>query len=100
MGGKGAMFRRILFFLAWCVMLYVFGCIGAAAVAMAQTAAQHPASVADLGPAAAGRLIEFYRLHILVGALLVAVIGSFAGLLPGTGRAGSPIPIQHNRWDR
>lgn len=81
--------RRILFCLLWCALFSV-GAVSALAVkgiAVAWDSCPETEEFSvgyDCGRRVAKQLTDRYRMPLVVGALLLAVAGSAAGLLPGT----------------
>ncbi len=83
------MVRRILFGVVWCVVLYFGACMVTGGVAGAMAGNRDPANAAVVGRRAGSEAVGALRGYFVVGALLLSVGGTWAGVLPGT-RAGKP----------
>jgi hypothetical protein len=78
------MVKRILFGFLWCVGFYFAGCALVGAVAGAIAGAKDPANASQVGAMAGTSAVEALHVYIFAGAVLLSVVGSWAGLLPGT----------------
>jgi hypothetical protein len=78
------MFRRIIFGVVWCVVLYFGACMITGGIAGGQAGAKDPANAAAVGAVAGAKAVEALRVYFLMGALAIATVGTAAGILPGT----------------
>ncbi len=82
------MVKRIVFAIVWCVVLYFGACvvIGAIAGGIASANLQPGQDAAAVGAHAGASVVGLYRPYIGLGALAIAVVGSYFEILPGTRR--------------
>lgn len=80
------MVRPTIFGIVWCVVLYFVACFLVGAVGGAIAGAADPDNAAIAGAQAGAAAVSAYRLMIFLGAVAVAFIGTWSGVLPGTKR--------------
>jgi hypothetical protein len=81
------MARKILYGLMWCVVLYVGGQMVVGGIAGGIAGSKYPGDLQAAGEAgriAGEEAVAEYRPYIVFGAVSLAVLGSGAGILPGT----------------
>ena len=79
--------KKLLFGIVWCVVFYFGICIAAGAIvgAMAGTHYPHdPAMAAHAGQQAGIKIVNDYGVYFVAGAVVLSVLGSGFGVLPGT----------------
>ncbi len=80
------MVKTIILGIVWSVVLYFVACFLVGAVAGASAGATDPENASMAGAQAGTAAVSAYRLMIFLGAVAVAIIGSWSGVLPGTKR--------------
>jgi len=95
--------KKLLFGFVWFVVLYFVFCMGFGAVAGAKAGSQYrDTAAAQRAGAIAGEKAVTENLGVIVGgALMLSILGSGFGLLPGT-RAARPATQTEEvprRWD-
>ena len=80
------MFKSIVFGIAWCVAAYFLGCVLVGAVAGGIAGAADPNNASALGAQAGAAAVSANRPMIFVGAMILAILGTWRQLLPGTKR--------------
>lgn len=78
------MFKRILLGVVWFVVLYMGACMITGAIAGAIAGSQDPANASTAGYQAGQQVVIALRGYFLLGALLLSIIGTSLGILPGT----------------
>jgi hypothetical protein len=80
------MVKATIFGVIWCVVLYFVSCFVVGAVAGAIAGMADPENASAAGAQAGAVAVSAYRPIILLGAVTLAFIGSWSGVLPGTKR--------------
>lgn len=80
------MAKPIILGIVWCLVLYFVTCFLVGAVAGGIAGAADPDNAAAAGAQAGEAAVSAYRLIIILGAVAIAFIGTWFGLLPGTKR--------------
>lgn len=78
--------KRVLMWLVWFIVIYFGSCMLIGFFAGAMAGAQDPAHAHEAGRAAAEQLIRPNIVFILGGAMLLAIVGTVTGFLPGTAK--------------
>lgn len=81
---EGGSMKRILMGIVWFVVIYIGSCVAIGMVAGAVAGANDPAHAQEAGKAIATKIIQPYIPYLLGGSLLLAIIGTVTGFLPGT----------------
>jgi len=80
------MVKATILGIVWCIVLYFVACFLVGAVAGAIAGAANPENASAAGAQAGTAAVSAYRLIIFLGAVAVALIGSWSGVLPSTKR--------------
>ena len=76
--------KRVIFGIIWCVVIYFVACVVAGAIAGGIAGANDPANAAQAGQEAGARVVGENRMWFVLGAVVVSVVGTVTGFLPGT----------------
>ena len=76
--------KRVLFGCVWFVVIYFVACAIAGGIAGGMAGAGDPANASQAGFDAGVRVVSEHRIWFVLGAALVAIVGSALGWLPGT----------------
>ena len=76
--------KRVIFGFIWCVVIYLVACTVAGAIAGGLAGANNPANAAQAGAEAGARFVGENRMWFALGAVVVSVVGTITGFLPGT----------------
>ncbi|MDR3620985.1 MAG: hypothetical protein P4L85_16655 [Paludisphaera borealis] len=87
------MVKRIIFGLIWFAVLYICACFFAGAIAGAMAGSKDPANAAAAGARAGEQAVDALWVYFAVGAAVLAGVGSWAAVLPGTRGKRAPKPI-------
>lgn len=80
------MVKRLLFGLLWFVVLYLLACCITGGIAGGITGSQDPANATfGAGAKAGAEAVSALRGYLLAGSVLLSALGTWAGILPGTG---------------
>jgi hypothetical protein len=78
------MIGRILMGILWFVALYMGACMLTGAIAGGIAGSRDPANAYAAGQQAGQQLVLALRGYFLLGALVISVLGTVYGILPGT----------------
>lgn len=76
--------KRVLMGLVWFAVLYMGGCMLVGAIAGGMAGSQNPADVHEAAKVAAEQAVRPHIRQIVVVSLLLSVVGTITGFLPGT----------------
>jgi hypothetical protein len=72
--------------LVWAIALYFAACMLTGAITGGIAGSRDPEHASIVGREAGIQVVTKLRLYFLVGAALIAAVGSYLGFLPGTGK--------------
>ncbi len=79
------MMKRVISGIAWCAAIYFVLCLLIGAITGVIAGVIDPANALKAGHEAAIRTVSSVRVYIIAGAVALSAIGTWAGILPGTG---------------
>lgn len=78
------MIKRVLLGIVWFFVIYVAVCAVTGGIAGGMAGAKDPKHGSEAGAKAGAEAVERLGGYLLAGSLLLAVAGTWAGVLPGT----------------
>lgn len=78
------MMKRVVFGILWCVVIYFGACMITGGIAGGIAGNDDPKNAFESGAQAGAKAVSALRLYFFIGAVLISLVGTLLGCLPGT----------------